>query len=376
MNREQGLAQWRVQPSTDLRNEAMSKLRGGLYGCGMISEFHLRGWQRIHEVDIFALGNRTKSRAEERREQFFPRAEVYEDLGVMLREARLDFVDILTPPALHREHCLLAKEAGLHIICQKPLCNDLNDARSLVDEMRNYPKLFAVHENHRYRPWFQQVLQLHREDFFGHIHFIRLEHLNSTAPGEAYKLEAEPGVMLEYGTHLVDMMRALLGEPERVYARLHHLNPEVRGESLFHAAYEYPQTTAIIEVAWKRLGALQGSLLVAGEMGEAYFEGTMTRGESSRFRLFKGGATVLDEVRSPYNDYVESFYLFQRECVDAIMTGAAVRQTGLENLRTLAGAFAAYDAAATGAVIEVADKFGDAHEARLAHPDQVGGSFD
>lgn len=28
----------------------MSKLRGGLYGCGMISEFHLRGWRRIPEV--------------------------------------------------------------------------------------------------------------------------------------------------------------------------------------------------------------------------------------------------------------------------------------------------------------------------------------
>lgn len=333
----------------------MNKLRGGLYGCGMISEFHLRGWQRIPEVEIVALGNRTTSRAEERRAQFFPQAEVYDDLGVMLRDARLDFVDILTPPALHRQHCLLAKEAGLHIICQKPLCDDLDDAQTLVNEMQGYPKLFAVHENHRYRPWFQQVLRLHGEGFFGHVHFVRLEHLNPTAPGEAYKLESEPGVLLEYGTHLVDMMRALLGAPERVYARFHHLNSEVRGESLAHVAYEYPRATAIIEVAWKRQGALQGSLLVAGERGEAYYEGTMTRGETARFRLFQGGVTVLDETRSPYSDYVESFYLFQRECVDAILNGASAPQTGAENLKTLQSTFAAYRANSHREIISVGD---------------------
>jgi predicted dehydrogenase len=39
------------------------KLRGALFGCGMISEFHLRGWLRITEVEIVALGNRTFARA-------------------------------------------------------------------------------------------------------------------------------------------------------------------------------------------------------------------------------------------------------------------------------------------------------------------------
>lgn len=52
----------------------MAQLRGGLFGCGMISEFHLRGWQRIPEVEIVALGNRTISRAEARRDQYVPGA--------------------------------------------------------------------------------------------------------------------------------------------------------------------------------------------------------------------------------------------------------------------------------------------------------------
>ena len=219
--------------------------------------------------------------------------------------------------------------------------------RALVAETATYPKIFAVHENHRYRPWFQRILQLHCAGFFGAVQFVRFEHLNPTAPNEAYKLTSERGVWLEYGTHLVDMMRALLGEPQRVTARLHHLNPAVRGESLAHAAYEYEQATAVIEVAWKALGALQAGVLVTGTAGEVYFEGTLTRGRASRLRLYQAGSLVLDEACSPDEDYVESFYAFERECTNAMLGRGAVTQTGAEHLQTLHSTFAAY-AAATG----------------------------
>jgi D-apiose dehydrogenase len=324
----------------------MSKLRGGLFGCGMISEFHLRGWQRIPEVEIVALGNRTIQRAEERRAQFAPQAQVYDDLQAMLDEAQLDFIDILTPPALHREHCLQAQAANVHIICQKPLCDNLADAQALVAAMQDYSKLFAVHENHRYRPWFQEVLRLQQEGFFGQLQFVRLEHLNPTAPNEIYKLQTEAGVLLEYGTHLVDMMRALLGEPWRVQANLHRVHPAVKGESLAHVIYDYAQTTAVVNVAWKSQGALQGNFLLIGEHGEAYYEGTMTRGEMARFRVFQQGALIRDEERSPTDDYKESFYIFQRACIDAILNGTAAPQTGAENLKTLSCTWAAYQSAA------------------------------
>lgn len=331
----------------------MAKLRGGIFGCGMIAEFHLRAWQRFPEVEIVALGDRLLNRAEERRGQFFPEAQVYAELPALLKQARLDFIDILTPPALHRAHCLLAKQAGLHIICQKPLGNDLNEARQLVAAMQGYAPLFAVHENHRYRPWFQRILQAHAAGFFGQVQFVRLEHLNGTAPAESFKLASSAGVLLEYGTHLVDMMIALCGAPERVYARAHRLNPDVKGESLVHAVYEYAQTTAVIEAGWKRAGLLQASLLVQGDEGEAYYEGTMTRGQTARFRLIRSGAVSLDEARSPYDDYVESFYLFQRDCVAAMLNRGTVSQTGAANLKTLVSTFAAYQAIENGMIVPI-----------------------
>ena len=113
----------------------MRKLRGALIGCGMISEYHLQGWQRIPEVDVVAFCDRKPESANRKRDRFFPAAHVYADLGQLLEEQHSDFVDILTPPAFHIEHCLLAAGAGTHIICQKPLCNDLAAAQSLVAEL-------------------------------------------------------------------------------------------------------------------------------------------------------------------------------------------------------------------------------------------------
>jgi predicted dehydrogenase len=329
----------------------LSRLRGGVFGCGMISEFHLRGWQRIPEVEIVALGNRTIGRAERRRDQFFPRARVYESLETMLASERLDFVDILTIPSLHREHCLLAKTAGVHTICQKPLCNSLEEARWLVRAMAGSPRLFAVHENHRYRPWFRKVLDLQQQGYFGAPLCLRLEQYDPHEPPERYKVEAEHGVLLEYGTHLVDMMVALLREPQRVYARLQHLNSKMRGESHALAVYEYPAAFAAIDIAWQAGGPAHGGFLLQGPDGGAYYEGTMARGPSARFRVLRKEEVVVDETRSPYDDYVESFYLFEREWVNCLLTGRPVTQSGEENLIALASTFAAY--AAHGRVVDV-----------------------
>lgn len=329
------------------------RLRGAIYGCGMISEFHIRGWLRIPEVEIVALGNRTVERAEMRRRQFLPQAHIYTDLPSLLDGERLDFIDILTAPAGHHADCLLAKQAGVHIFCQKPLCDTMAASQDLVEQMVGYSKVFAVHENHRYRPWFRQIRQRLAASEFGRLHYLRVTHLNKAEPTEAYKNDGETGVFLEYGSHLVDMMRSLLGDPRAVYARSHHLNPHVRGESLTEAVYEYGECTATLEAGWKHAAHTQGELLLLGDRGEAWYQGTLTRGGSGRLRISSGSTTVLDEEICPDDDYAESFYLLEREFTSAMLTGSPIEQTGPEHLRTLQCTFAGYRSACAHAVVEI-----------------------
>lgn len=330
-------------------------LRGAVIGCGMISEYHLRGWQRIPEVEIVALADPARERAEQRRAQFAPDARVHQSLDGLLAAETLDFVDILTPPWLHREHCLRAAASGVHIICQKPLCDRLDDATALVAALKDYSPLFLVHENHPYRPWFRHILERQQAGFFGRLRFLHLTQHDAREPAETFKAEAEHGVLLEYGVHLVDMVRALLGEPQRVWARLDRINPRVRGESLAHVVFDYPGATAVLDISWKAQGLQQGDVLLIGEAGEAFFEGRMTRGDRSRFRVTQGDTVVLDEHRSPTEDYVDAFYLLQREFADGMRAGRVPRQHAGNNLKTLAATFSAYQSAEQGVPLFLAE---------------------
>jgi predicted dehydrogenase len=272
---------------------------------------------------------------------------VYGSLDDLLNSEALDFVDILTPPWLHRQQCLQAAAAGLHIICQKPLCGELGEAEELVSKLASYEKIFAVHENHPYRPWFQEILSRQANGFFGPIRHLALIQHDAHEPPERFKAEAERGIMLEYGVHLVDMVRALLGEPRRVMARFGRVNERVRGESLATAIYDCGAASALLDISWKSHGPELGSATVIGERGVAVYDGRMTRGQSSRFRLFQEGELVLDQARYPTDDFCESFYLLQRELTSAMLGHGPAPQSAAYNLKTLAATFAAYDSAAS-----------------------------
>jgi D-apiose dehydrogenase len=324
----------------------MARLRGAVLGCGMIAEYHLRAWRRIREVEIVALCDPDAARAEARRQEFAPTARHFESLDALLASKhRPDFVDVLTPPWLHKEHCLAAAATGVHIICQKPLCGELSEAQELVAELRDYPRLFVVHENHPYRPWFQRILELNREGFFGPVRRLALVQHDAREPPERFKAEAERGIMLEYGVHLVDMVRALLGEPRRVFASFGRINPRVRGESMAAAVYECDGATGTIDISWRANGPEVGSATVIGERGVAVYDGRMTRGQTARFRLFQDGQLVLDEPRCPTDDFCESFYLLQSEFVRSMLTPSPPPQSAADNLKTLAATFAAYHSA-------------------------------
>ncbi len=189
------------------------------------------------------------------------------------------------------------------------------------------------------------MLQRHRDGFFGRPRFLHLIQHDAREPPERFKSEAERGVLLEYGVHLVDMVRTLLGEPRRVSAHLERLNPRVRGESLAHVVFEYPDAIAVIDISWKAHGLQQGGVLFVGDAGEAWFEGRMTRGDSSRYRVTMGNTVVLDEQRSPTDDYAEAFYLLEREFTDGMLGRTIPGQRAVDNLRTLEATFHAYDAA-------------------------------
>lgn len=99
--------------------KAVKTVRIGMVGVGFAGRFHLECLRRVHGVDARVSGV-TSLRAESR-VAFGEKHGVaaYDDLRSMLGE--VDLIDICSPPYAHGEAIRLAAEAGVHVICEKPL---------------------------------------------------------------------------------------------------------------------------------------------------------------------------------------------------------------------------------------------------------------
>jgi hypothetical protein len=76
----------------------------------------------------------------------------------------------------------------------EPLCDTFEAARDLAARMQCYPKPFAVHENHRYRPCIREKVI---DGCLGAPVSVYISQLDAREPTEAHKNEAGTGVFLE-----------------------------------------------------------------------------------------------------------------------------------------------------------------------------------
>lgn len=124
-------------------------IKTGFIGCGGISATHLRSVQKIPGVEIVAFCDNVPERAE-RRAQEYGSGKVYTDYREMLAQEELDAVHIQTPHYLHAEMTIAALEAGLYVLCEKPMAIHIEDARAVLNADKDH-KLGMVFQN-RYNP--------------------------------------------------------------------------------------------------------------------------------------------------------------------------------------------------------------------------------
>ena len=96
-------------------------LRGGIIGLGNVAVHgHLPAWRERGDVEIVAVSD-TSAERRDACAQALPGAGWHDSVDALLDEARLDFVDICTPPSSHANLIRRALERGLHVLCEKPL---------------------------------------------------------------------------------------------------------------------------------------------------------------------------------------------------------------------------------------------------------------
>src|SRR5215211_5962388 len=109
-------------------------VRVGMVGTGFVGDLHyaaFKGWVRDAEVVAVSSPNNAKKFAEER-----GIANHYSDYHKMLKDKKIDVIDIGIPNDLHCQVVVDAARAGKHVIIEKPLCVTLEEADEMIAECK------------------------------------------------------------------------------------------------------------------------------------------------------------------------------------------------------------------------------------------------
>jgi len=92
----------------------------------------------------------------------------YSAVEQMLAGVELDAVVISSPPASHTEHIAAAAEAGIDILCEKPLCTTVSDAKRIVQIDEEHDVLIRVGFQRRAQPVFRTAKEELSQDAIRH----------------------------------------------------------------------------------------------------------------------------------------------------------------------------------------------------------------
>ncbi len=140
----------------------------GLIGAGGISEFHLKNY-KICGFDVAAIASRTRSKAEAKRDQFYPAADVYDDYRELLKRDDIEVVDVTPHPADRLPILRDALEAGKHVLSQKPFVLDLDGGEQLVALAERNGLKFAINQNGRWAPHFSYLRNAIADGLIGRV---------------------------------------------------------------------------------------------------------------------------------------------------------------------------------------------------------------
>ena len=316
-------------------------------GCGGISEYHLRAY-RAMELNVVALCDRDLSRAEKRRQEFFPHAIVSTDYREVLRRADVAVVDLALHPAERVEAIEASLHARKHVLSQKPFVLDLDVGERLVALAEAQHCQLAVNQNGRWAPHFAYLAAAVQAGVVGNVASIdfTLQWDHTWTAGTPFE-DVHHLVLLDFGIHWFDMAARLMQgrEARRVFASVARAAfQRMKPPMLAQVAIDYADAQVRLNFNGHVLHGQEDRTVVCGAHGTLRSFGPSLSEQSVSVETAAGRATPkLDGTW-----FANGFQGAMGELLCAIEEQRSPHHSARNNLQSLALCFAALASADTG----------------------------
>ncbi|WP_223589409.1 Gfo/Idh/MocA family protein [Neobacillus bataviensis] len=198
----------------------METLRVGVIGCGSIAQHrHIPEYIANKNVELAAVCDRNEERAKAVAEKYGVVA--YTNYEELLKSGSVDAVSVCTPNYLHAPISIAALNAGIHVLCEKPMATSRKEAEDMIAAAEASGKKLMIAHNQRFVPSHRKARQLIESGEIGKIYSFRTAFGHGGPEGWSVegkegwffqKEKAFVGAMGDLGVHKTDLLRFLLGE--------------------------------------------------------------------------------------------------------------------------------------------------------------------
>ena len=192
----------------------------GVIGCGAIAQRrHLPECAANPASKLVALADPVAERVEELAKKYGAKA--YLNYKDMITSPDIDAVVVAGPNASHASMSIEALEAGKHVLCEKPMATNREDAKAMIAAAQKAKKYLMIGLNQRLMPPHVRAKELLKSGKLGKVLAFRTAFKHpgpegwSVDAGKSWffkKAQAFMGVTGDLGVHKADLLRWLLGE--------------------------------------------------------------------------------------------------------------------------------------------------------------------
>lgn len=254
---------------------------GGMAG-GWINHFRTHFADRVKMVGLADVNREVLER--QGQALGLESCRLFTDAHQAIQSVKADFCGIAVPPRFHREAAVAALEAGMPVLCEKPIAENLEGAKAMLVAARRTGLPCAIIQNYRYAPNKQEVRRIVQDGRFGRLQHIvaryACDYRRRNSWGPDWRHDMDFPLLFEGSVHHLDMLRFLSnGDGETLTgfgwnppwsSFRHHSSGMflVRMNNGIHCFYEGNSSSAGITNCWHseyyRLEFEQASVEIAG----------------------------------------------------------------------------------------------------------------
>ena len=252
-------------------------------GFGNIGSMHcdlIRGGKTT-ETELTAICDNNPAKLEAAHKIYGDSVLYYESVDAAIADGKIDSMLVAVPHYSHPELTIKGLNAGLNVLCEKPICVFTSAARKMSEAAAKSGKVFGIMYNQRTNPLYQKLKTMIESGELGEIrrviwiitNWYRSQSYYDSGTWRATWSGEGGGVLLNQDPHQLDLWQWMCGMPKRIRAFAYegvHRNIEVENDVTAFAEYANGATGLFVTSTFETPGT--NRLEVSADMGRVVVE--------------------------------------------------------------------------------------------------------